>query len=94
MDNAYMYLSVGLAVFMAVVLLFGFLLGLIRGWKKSVLRFSIFVGISIIVLLCMPAILWLQINLERCISLRSVPISNGMSGIFRIYKVMVFLKIM
>jgi len=57
MGNVYTYMSIGLAVFMAIVLLFGFLLGLLRGWKKSTLRFFIFVGVSVVVLLCMPLIL-------------------------------------
>lgn len=56
-DQILSYFSIGVTVFMAVVLLFGFFLGLLRGWKKSTLRFGIFVGVSVILLLCMPVIL-------------------------------------
>ncbi len=50
-------ISLALTGFMAAILLFGFLLGLMRGLKKSTLRLCIFVGVSVVVLLFMPLIL-------------------------------------
>ncbi len=61
-ENISTYTSMGFTIFMAVVLLFGFLLGIIRGWKKSTLRFGIFVGVSVVVLLFMPLILKVSIE--------------------------------